>query len=425
MLNRELARRSVLGGLSFATVMAVGLQASANTTVNMLISHTDGRWGPVIEAFNKIHPDITIELQSVPFNDMITAIETRVGRGDSSIDLFYADTPRIAAKAARGYLLNLDDRREVIEAALDNDRALSTLTYEGSIYAYPIWTTTGFLYYNKDLLDAAGIEYPSGAIEDRMTWDEVLADARKAQEAGATWGFIMEQVDRYYMLQPLFESAGGGSGLTGDDMLTADITNPAWISTGEWYGALFESGLAPRGITASQTSDLFQRGQVAYYVSGPWSVGAFEAVEGLNYGVAPHPYFAGGKPVTATGSWALAVNPNAANREAAQLFAEFATLTKEGAYLSTTVVPNVPLQKDAFVQFASRFEPLEEKIGPASDLLAYELANTVIPRPTSVGYIVFETEMGRAFSDIRNGAPAAEVLAQTEQRLQRLLARQR
>jgi multiple sugar transport system substrate-binding protein len=58
------------------------------------------------------------------------------------------------------------------------------------------------LFYNKDLLQKAGITPPSGDPTGRLTWDQLLADARKAQQAGARWGFCFEQVDRYYQLQP-------------------------------------------------------------------------------------------------------------------------------------------------------------------------------------------------------------------------------
>lgn len=425
MPRKPTPHNAIFGATTVASFLLSSSFVLADTSVNFLITHSDGRWAPVLEAFNEEHPDITINIQVVPFADLITAIETRIGRGDSTIDLFYADTPRIAAMSARGYLMNLDDRRDAIEEAVQNDVAMSMVSADGSVWAYPLWTTSQFLFFNRDHLEAAGIEAPSPAIEDRMTWEAVVEDARSAQEAGAPWGLLFEQVDRYYQLQALFESAGGGSGLVGDDMLQADITNDAWVRAAEWYGDLFESGLSPRGITPGQTTDLFARGEVAYFVSGPWSIGAFEAVEGLNYGVAPHPYFEGGEAVTATGSWAIGINPAAANLDAARTFAEFASLNAEGARLSTTLVPNVPLQHEALAEFKTRFDDLIPKIGPAMEIMGSELQNTAVPRPASVGFIVFETEIGRAFGDIRNGEDAADVLADTEQRLQGLLARQR
>lgn len=425
-MTRMTRRQTALfGAMSLATVLLTSTSAVAQSTVNFLITHSDGRWGAVIEAFNKQHPDITINVQVVPFADLITAIETRVGRGDSTIDLFYADTPRIAAMSERGYLLNLDDRRDAIEAAVQSDVAMSMISAQGSIWAYPLWTTSQFLYFNRDRLAAAGIEAPSAAIADRMTWEAVVENARAAQAAGSPHGLLFEQVDRYYQLQSLFESAGGGSGLTGEGNMQADITNEAWVRAAQWYGDLFESGLSPRGITPGQTTDLFARGEVAYFVSGPWSIGAFEAAEGLNYGVAPHPYFEGGTPVTATGSWAVALNPAAANLDAARTFIEFATLTEEGSRLSTTLVPNVPLHHEAQAEYMTRFDALIPKIGPAMEIMAHELQNTAVPRPSSVGFITFETEIARAFADIRNGEPAADVLADTQSRLDGLLARQR
>jgi multiple sugar transport system substrate-binding protein len=418
--------KPVIGATALGVAAAIALvfnAASAQTTINFLSAQNDDVFAPVIEAFEAAHPEYRVVHQSVPFNDLNTAVETRVGSGDSSIDVYAADTPRVPAFASRGYLLNLDDEAEAIKAAVPNPVEIDLVSHDGSIFAYPMWTSSQILYFNRALLDAAGIAYPDGSPENRLTWEQVVVDAEAAQAAGATWGLMFQQVDRYYQLQPLFESADGGSGLTGDDLLEPALTNEEWIKTAQWYGNLFESGLAPRGVTPAQTDDLFERGELAYFVGGPWALNRFNRIEGLNYGVAPMPYFDGGEQITPTGAWALGVNPHAADVEGARKFAAFATLTGEGSYLTTVNFALMPTNAEGFERYQGRLADMTDKVGPVLDIMVYEMANTAVVRPRSVGYVAFETEMNQAFGDIRNGADAAAVLEQTENRLVRLLAR--
>jgi multiple sugar transport system substrate-binding protein len=361
----------------------------------------------------------------VPFDELNTAIETRVGRGDTTIDVYAADTPRIPVFAARGYLLNLDDVRDKMKAEVPNAVEIELVSHGGSIWAYPMWTSSQFMYFNRDLLAAASLPEPSGDPANRMTWEQVATNAKAAQKAGAKWGLMFQQVDRYYQLQPLFESSGAGSGLTGGELLEPAVASEKWIATATWYASIFADEIAPRGVSPAQTDDLFARGQVAYYIGGPWAIASFNAASGLNYGVAPHPYFDGGSEVTPTGAWALGINPHSTKLDAARKFAEFVTLTAEGSFLTTKNFPLIPVDVGGFEKYGEAIAAMTPKIGPALDIMAFEGKNTAVARPRTVGYVAFETEMNRAFSDIRNGADVKQTLESTQARLAGMLPRQR
>ena len=221
----------------------------------------------------------------------------------------------------------------------------------------------------------------------------------------------------------LFESAGAGSGLTGDDLLTPAVNTDAWIKTADWYRDTFEKGLSPRGVTPEQTDDLFINGKLAFMIGGPWAIGRYDANPDLHYAVAPVPYFADGKPVTPTGSWALSINPNSEHIDAARKFAEFVSLNPEGAFLSVSANPLPPVNAEAFKTYAERMASMTPKIGPAIDIITYETQNTAVGRPRTVGFVTFETVMNKAFSDIRNGADSKATLDDAQSQLQRQLAR--
>ena len=234
-------RAAPLAG-AFLAALALAGTASAQevTTLNFLSAQQDNVVQPMIQAFEAKNPDIKVVHQSVPFNDLNAATESRIGQGDTSIDLIHADTPRVPAFASKQYLLNLDDRRAEIEAAVPNPVDIEQVSWNGSLYAYPMWTSTQLLFYNKDLLEKAGVEPPSTDPANRETWTQILEKAAAAQKGGAEWGLTFQQVDRYYQLQMLFESAGAGPGLTGEGLLTPAVNTDGWVEVADWYRDTFE-----------------------------------------------------------------------------------------------------------------------------------------------------------------------------------------
>lgn len=421
MLERPF--RPILAGLACAAALHAAPSAAQQATVNFLGSAPVPVFEPVIKAFMAANPTIVVKYQQVPFEDLNAAVESRIGQGDSSIDVFQADSPRIPAFASKGYLQDLSAMRAKIEAAVPSKSEIDQVSFGGKIYAFPMWTSTQLLFFNRDLLAKAGIPEPSALTAQRLTWEQVAEMGAKAKAAGAKWGFFFQQPDRYYQLQPLFESAGAGSGLTGDNLLTPKLTDPKFVTTAQWYGDLFKSGVAPRGVTANQANDLFANGEVAFFNAAPFALNRLEQAAGLRYGVVPAPYFKGGRPVTPTGGFGLALSARAANAPAAMKFLEFATLTAEGASETVRVSPFIPVQRGALEGYMKRMDALKPKIGPIAEIMTYELKETAVIRPRSVGYVAFETAMQRAFSDIRNGSDAAPVLKETEDQLKATFSR--
>lgn len=406
--------------LSSVSVIAV---MAADVTLTLISAERDEVVAPVISAFEASHPGIKVQHESIPFESMNAAIEARIGGGDDSIDVLFVDSPRVPAMVARGYLQSLEDLRSEIEP-LVTPVALDALSVDGTLYTLPLWTSTQMMFYNKDLLDKAGIAHPGSNQEDRLTYQQVLEMGQKAQAAGAKYGFAFEQIDRYYQLQPIFESVGGGSGLTGEGNLTPDITNDKWVEGASFYAKMFEDGIAPRGIPAGQIPPLFSTGEVAFLVGGPWRLNGYASTEGLNYGIAPVPYFEGGKPVTPTGSWALAVSPHTSHPEEAMALAKFMTLDPQGAFKTVEANPIPPVNLEAFKLYSEWFAPKFPGVGEdAQKIMGYELRDTAVSRPVSAGFVAFEEVMNRVFGDLRNGADVKATLESAQQELNSTLAR--
>ena len=166
-----------------------------------------------------------------------------------------------------------------------------------------------------------------------------------------------------------------------------------------------------------ETTNAFANGQAAYIVNGPWNLVNYSATKGLNWGVAPHPYFEGGTPVTGTGSWSLAISPFSPNKEAAAVFLKWMAVEsnyikyREAASLAAT-----PVGKKMYFS-KPLFDSATGK--QAIAIIDYETANTAVNRVQTVGYVEFETIMNATFSDIRNGANVGKSLRDAASKLRR------
>ena len=236
LFTPRLAVMLVALGATAAALHAAPSRAE-DVTINFLHAQNERTYGPVIEAFEKANPGIKVREQRVPFDQLNAQVQARIGAGDDSIDLYGVDEPRVPALAKRGLLMDLSAQKNLVVEKTTPEAVAATST-DGKLYALPQWTSTQLLFYNKDLLAKAGITPPSADPAHRMTWDQLLADAKKVQAAGAKYGVAFEQVDRYYQLQPLFESSGAGSGLTGPGLLTPAVNTEKWVQTMTWARCL-------------------------------------------------------------------------------------------------------------------------------------------------------------------------------------------
>jgi multiple sugar transport system substrate-binding protein len=162
---------------------------------------------------------------------------------------------------------------------------------------------------------------------------------------------------------------------------------------------------------------------MAILISGPWGALYAQGFEDLHYGIAPHPYFEDGKQATPTGSWSIGVNPHSEHTQEAIEFARFISLDSNGSLLFNLSEGSPPALLEAYSDYWDQDVYKSQPTLPMmKDILEYDLNHTAIPRPRTVGYLQFETVMGRAFSDIRNGSDPAEVLARAATELDEAFA---
>ncbi|WP_287208040.1 extracellular solute-binding protein [Mesorhizobium sp.] len=364
-----------------------------------------------------------VAFEGVPFADMQNTIVQRFRTGNSGIDIFLVDPTYVPTFSKLGILTDLTSAFEEKSKGPLFPSDVQGAMYKGRMLTLPMWESTQLLFFNKKLLAKAGVEAPSVSPDARMTWEKVIELAKKVQAAGAETGFGFEQFDRYYQLQVLPESLGGGPGVKGDDLLTVDVANDAWVEAGKWYGSIFADGVASRGPKSdTEVVDLFKAGRLAFLVGGPWLISDLNKVDGLDYAAAPHPYFAKGKAVTPSESWHLGVAADTKNADQALKFLSYAALDKSGAVLATNG-SRLSANIEATAEVLSHIPQQNPNLKGVDTLMRYELANTAIRRPRTLGYLQLEELVTRAWSDIRNGNDAAETFPQLQRELERSFKR--
>jgi len=421
-------RRTFLAAAVTATaLMPFTAQAQESDDLVLLV----GTWAvepltPWAEQFTA-ETGIGVDIQSFPFRDLLQTIEVRGSAQADDVDAIFVDAPLVPSYAVRGlirpmtpYLANDDPSMIWASAAID------AASWDGEIWAPPLNNSSQVMYYNKNLLAAAGVAEPSAEEANRATWEEVAAGAQKIADGdNGVWGLTFDQVSRYYQLQALPESAGGGSGVSEDGLsVQGMLTNDGWMKAAQFYYDTFNTwNISPKGVTPDQTAELFASGKVGYFVGGHWNVSGFQDA-GVNFGMALHPYFEGGKPVTGTNSWHIGVWKHSKNPDAAAALVRFLTASPEVALDYTEKHGQLPAHNTALLNI--EISPKYNSMPAAGMKLAtYEAATSAVTRARTPAFLEFEEIVNNSFEDIRNGGDPATVLGEAEQRIQSAMRRYR
>lgn len=395
-----------------ATISFVGINDPVKQNIN-----------DIIAAFEAEHPTIKVEYEYVPFDDLNTVLDSRITNKQGEPDLFYVDQPRVASLAARGYVEDLTEQFTPY-ADLFFESGIEAGTYQDRLYAIPMGNSTTVLFYNKDLLEQAGLPIP--APDERVSWEQIKVDAKKAQDAGAQYGLIFQQPNRYYQLQSMPYALGGGTGITGDDNLTPALANDGWVEAMTFYQSLFADGVTPRDLTSEQTDAAFAAGQAAYTVATTDLIGVLQDSD-IEWGASLQPTFEGKDAFTGTGGFSVGMNPFGKNKEATGVFLRWLLVNGEDGvtgYAKNRPGGVLPAHRKALEFYLTQDEFTSPEGSQVAEVIQLQ-TDTALPRPATVGFIEFEEVTGRMFSDISNGTDPRTALETAEGELETVWSKYR
>ena len=116
-----------------------------------------------IKEFEKLHPDIHVDLQILPWSRMLDKLMITTAGGRPP-DVSMVCSAWFAPLADKGVLVPLDEyvKEDNFDIGDFYETALEDCRYNGRLYSIPISVDSYAMYYNKKIFDEAGVPYPEG-----------------------------------------------------------------------------------------------------------------------------------------------------------------------------------------------------------------------------------------------------------------------
>lgn len=263
---------------------------------------------------------VTVELQTVPFEELLTRIITNQTAGTNT-DIIHMYNLWLPDFESSG-LLSTPPQEIVDEIVANTSPGVQAgVTVNDQIWGWPTEVNTYLLLYNKRLLEEAGYTEPPA------TWDELKEIATAITQTDDTGA--VSQVG--YAVWPSWDSgivhpfsallySNGGQYLNEDFSATA-FNSPQGLETMQLYADLIANG----GMDMSVPTAEFVNGRVGMTIMANWWRSTLQASEAIDYetevGVAPVPVGPSGEEsLTTSYNWLWSVTASSPNQDAAWEF---------------------------------------------------------------------------------------------------------
>lgn len=250
----------------------------------------------VIDEFNSTHPNIQVKALSGTTSDkQLTALS-----GGNPPDIGYVIDYTMSKWAGIGAVAPVDDLmlKNKIDPKNFPEAVLNLGKYDGKQYGVPYTMDSYMLYYNKDMLAAAGIQPPKTVSE--LKDDAVKLTKKNSKGEYTQLGFIS---DNPWLDQVIWPSAFGAE-LYDYKTDTVTANSQAYIDALKFEISSYQSPYDMKevlkfksgfGEYMSPNNPFFQK-QLAFDVEGQWFTTFLKQyAPNVNYGIVPIPY-PDGKP---------------------------------------------------------------------------------------------------------------------------------
>lgn len=290
----------------------------------------------IIAAFEEDNPGCKVELEFIP-EQYVAKIDTMFVGGNAP-DVIYGHPHYFANWASKGLLMDLDERFKEDEDFFYNDEVFSTEVYDGFKWnGKHIATINGhdtyLLFYNKDMFDAAEVDYPT----DDWTWNDLVEAGKKLT--------VLEGDNKQYGItlsnnpQDLFPYIYSHGGSIFDDMnnpTKVTFDNPDTVAGLQFMQDLmYKHKIAPTTQDNQALGGSFDTGRVAMDITGMWAVVSRKNITDFNWDVANLPIREGYPRKTGVLYAGYAISKNTKNPELAWEFAKYFQSDKGQELLSS------------------------------------------------------------------------------------------
>ncbi|MGH0358925.1 extracellular solute-binding protein [Sinorhizobium meliloti] len=398
--------KSTRNALIGATLIGAGFtgHAQAETTLNALFmaqaAYSEADVRAMTDAFAKANPDIKVNLEFVPYEGLHDKTVLAQGSG-GGYDIVLFDVIWPAEYAANNVLLDVTDRvtDEMNKGVLPG--AWTTVEYDGKRYGMPLILDTKYLFYNKEILEKAGIKQPP------KTWEELAEQAKAIKDKGLlespiawSWSQAEAAICDYTTLV----SAYGGKFLDGGKPA---FTTGGGLDALNYMVTSYTSGLTnpnSKEFLEEDVRKVFQNGEAAFALNWTYMYNLAndpkESKVAGKVGVVPAPGAAGKSEVSAVnGSMGLGITATSKHPEEAWKYIVHMTSQEtQNAYAKLSLPIWASSYEDPNVTKGQ-----EELIAAAKRGLA-----AMYPRPTTPKYQELSTALQQAIQEALLGQSSAE-----------------
>ncbi len=252
------------------------------------------------EQFTEANPDIEVEIELVPWGDYWTRLPQDIGSGTMT-DIFWTNTSNYGIYADQDRLIDIS---EAIGEEHDdwNESVVELYTRDGALWGVPQLSDSIAMFYNKDLVEEAGIDVASLKWSPDVAGDTFLpalkqltvdADGNHPGDDGFdpdnidVWGFNAQNDLQAIWID--FLAQNGGSFQDGDEYA---FDSPEGVESFQYLVDLINTErVAPPAADTNADGDasrnLFVQGKMALFQSGQYSLPAMSDIDSFEWGIAP------------------------------------------------------------------------------------------------------------------------------------------
>ncbi len=295
-----------------------------------------------LESFNSSQSQyhVTYAVQDSMEQKLLTAIAS-----NEVPDIVLWDRFNTGVYAPKGALAPLDDyiARDSVDMSQFYAPAVDEMTANGVVYGIPLTVDSRILFYNKDLLEEAGVDPAS--ITD---WDSLREAAIKLTKWDGDKlvqsGFSLKDVG---LFNNWIGQAGGKMIDDSTNPPTAAFNTEAGLKVLEYWDQLLnEDKVYQLGFEDGFGGDGFKAGKVAITFNGPWTLESYREA-GLNFGVIGQPTGYNGEKSAMMGGFGLIIPKGAKNSDGAWEFIKWWTMQPENGVEFCKISGNLPANVNA------------------------------------------------------------------------------
>lgn len=274
---------------------------------------------------------VNVELEVIGTPDYWTRLQAAAASDDLP-DVFTMSSGFVDEWAADGLMLNIQEYvdQDIMTQAENYFTGLFDVArypdkVEGDMYAFPFAFVETVLFYNRDMFDAAGVDYPD---PEGWTWEEFLAAAEALTVDEGEDGLVDQYGFWFYGRYAHIESwvYQNGGRLLSADRTSFEPDENAVAALAFLDSLIHEYGVSPEPaeMEGIRQQDVFPLGMAAMWIDGAWNIANNRTqLEGqeVNWAIAPVPTGPNAESPKAYG-WPdlMAIGPNTENPDKAWAF---------------------------------------------------------------------------------------------------------